>query len=486
MTSGGDGGGNRTVFRPSPLQQRGQGQQPVDPAQPPAGWQAPPPAPPAAYAPPPGYPPAADAEPPPQAPAYVPPVHNAPPAGQRFGDDDVPAPRAARQVRNGLMAAASSVLALAASVRSGRARTAIPDLHRQVVAAITAFDQAIAGHYPQETRMRAKYAVCATVDDIVQNLPGIGADGAEWARRSMVVTFFQENIGGDRFWQLTREMVQRPAQNLELIELYHACLAAGFEGKYRVLPNGARGLYEEMTALYGALEHPRSLSSVQLVDHWRGEDAPLRKVGLWSHVALAAAIAAAILLAIYIVLRLLLMASGGPSADAVARLTPETPLRLSRAAAPPPPAPASSQLETLKTFLEPERRQGLVTIEEDASTVRVRTTVGQLFQSASDQLESGRQALFERIGQAVDKEQGPVTIEGHADSDRVSSLSFPDNMALSTARAETVAEIIKAQLADPSRVVAKGYGDTRPIASNDTSDGKSQNRRVEIVVPRRQ
>lgn len=124
-------------------------------------------------------------------------------------------------------------------------------------------------------------------------------------------------------------------------------------------------------------------------------------------------------------------------------------------------------------------------MEEDAQTVRVRTSVGQLFRSGSDQLEAGREALFKRIGAAIEKEKGEVLIEGHADSDRVANLSFPDNMALSQARAQTVATIIRASLSDPTRVGAKGMGETVPIASNDTPEGKSRNRRVEIIVPRR-
>jgi type VI secretion system protein ImpK len=103
----------------------------------------------------------------------------------------------------------------------------MPQFHREATQIIAAFDRAIAPHYREEVRQRAKYAVCATVDDIAQNLPNIGTDGAEWARRSMVVQFFQENIGGDRFWQLTDDTLRAPADNLDIIELYHACLAAG-------------------------------------------------------------------------------------------------------------------------------------------------------------------------------------------------------------------------------------------------------------------
>jgi type VI secretion system protein ImpK len=384
------------------------------------------------------------------------------------------------------MAAAAPVLALAASVRTGRARTPLPELHRQVSDAIAKLDNSIAGFYPDETRQRAKYALCATLDDIAQNLPGTGIDGAEWARRSMVVLFFRENIGGDRFWQLVDDMLRNPAQNADLIELYHACLAAGFEGRFRVMPDGKQRLHEIASRLYGALEHPRSLSSQQMVSRWKGAAVPLKKISLWSHVALAAAVAAGALLLIYVALLLLLMSSGGASWDAVAQLNPDKPLRLSREAAPPPEAPASGQAEGLREFLAPEIQQGLVKVEEDASTVRVRTTVGQLFQSGSDELEPGREDLFRRIGAAIEKEPGRVVVEGHSDSDRLSgNLAFPDNVALSQARAQRVADIIAGQISQADRIVAEGYGEARPIASNGTAEGKSLNRRVEITVPRR-
>lgn len=482
--------GNRTVFRPSPLSGL---RNPQQPGGAPAGspFPGPPAAPAPGFAPPaPGFAqPGQDfgfgAPPPPAPPPYDPGYAAAAP-GPRLNDDDIPIPATPRDVRSLLNTEAGPVLALAASVRSGRARMPLSDLHRQASQAIEKFDRAIAPHYPEETRQRAKYALCGTVDDIAQNLPGIGHDGAEWARRSLVVMFFRENIGGDRFWQLVDDMLQRPAQNADLIELFHACLAAGFEGRFRVMPDGRTRLHEIMSRLYGALEHPRSLSMLEVAPHWRGETAPLRKVGLLSQVALAAAAAAGLLLLIYIVLRLILMSTGDDSWNAIRQLSPDSPLRLSRAGSPPPVADDSAQVSRLKTFLEPEIRAREVVVEEDASTVRVRTTVGQLFQSASDQLESGREELFQRIGRSIEAEKGQVTIEGHADSDQVSSLAFPDNMALSKARADAVGQIIGAVLSNPGRISTEGFGDSRPIASNDTAEGKSQNRRVEIVVPRQQ
>jgi type VI secretion system protein ImpK len=504
------GGGNKTVFRPSPLQGRkGGGGAPPPPAQqqgwgnaPGGGWGAPPPPP---SAPQQGWGP--DFAPPPPPPSQqnwgnastsndphgygaVPTLSDQQPqmgamqAASKLGDDDVPPPATAREVRNVMLGEAGPVLALAAGMRSGRIRTPLPQFHREATRAITQFERSIQPHYSEETRQRAKYAVCATIDDVAQNLPGAGNDGAEWARRSMVVQFFRENIGGDRFWQLVDDMLRTPSDNRDIIELYHACLASGFEGRFRVMPDGKRRLHEIMARLHGALEHVRGLSMLEMAPKWRGENAPLGKVGLWTYVAIAAAGAAALLLVVYIALRLLLMSAGEAPQDRLAGAMPDERLRLSRQGGPVAAPGPSAQAGKLQQFLAGEIQQNLVSIEEDAQTVRVRTKVGQLFKSGSDQLEPGQQQLFQRIANAVQNERGAITVEGHADSDRISSLAFPDNTALSQARANTVANIIKSIIADPNRVTAKGMGESVPIASNDTPAGKTQNRRVEVIVPR--
>jgi type VI secretion system protein ImpK len=177
------------------------------------------------------------------------------------------------------------------------------------------------------------------------------------------------------------------------------------------------------------------------------------------------------------------METGRPAMDALRAINPDQPLRLSRLA-PAPPAATSGQLEALKTFLAPEIAQHLVVVEEDGSTVRVRTTVGQLFASGSDQLEPTAKPLFDRIAAAIETQPGDVKVEGYTDSDRVKTLSFPDNIALSKARADAVATIIRGKLTNPGRVSAQGYGDGSAIAPNTTPAGKALNRRVEVVVPR--
>ena len=59
---------------------------------------------------------------------------------------------------------------------------------------------------------------------------------------------------------------------------------------------------------------------------------------------------------------------------------------------------------------------------------------------------------------------------------------IPDNLVLSTRRAADVVNFLISQGIPPASLSAKGFGDTRPVASNDTPQGRAQNRRIEITV----
>jgi len=59
---------------------------------------------------------------------------------------------------------------------------------------------------------------------------------------------------------------------------------------------------------------------------------------------------------------------------------------------------------------------------------------------------------------------------------------IPDNLVLSTRRATTVVNFLISQGINPNIISAKGVGDTRPVAPNDTPQGRAQNRRMEITV----
>lgn len=75
-----------------------------------------------------------------------------------------------------------------------------------------------------------------------------------------------------------------------------------------------------------------------------------------------------------------------------------------------------------------------------------------------------------------------IRVEGHTDNAPPSSGRFPTNWELSAARAGAAARYLAETGVEPDRIVASGYADTKPIATNDSPEGKARNRRVEIWI----
>jgi OOP family OmpA-OmpF porin len=71
-----------------------------------------------------------------------------------------------------------------------------------------------------------------------------------------------------------------------------------------------------------------------------------------------------------------------------------------------------------------------------------------------------------------------IVIEGHTDSDGTDEY----NQKLSQRRAQAVMDYFVSKGLEPARLTAIGYGETKPIASNDTDEGKAENRRIELSV----
>ena len=111
-----------------------------------------------------------------------------------------------------------------------------------------------------------------------------------------------------------------------------------------------------------------------------------------------------------------------------------------------------------------------------------------LFPSGGFQLSPAGQA--ELANNIVPKLKGlqnaKIVVYGFTDNTPVGPelrrQGIPDNLVLSTRRAATVANFLVAQGINPNIVSAKGVGDTRPVAPNDTPQGRAQNRRIEITV----
>jgi chemotaxis protein MotB len=124
-----------------------------------------------------------------------------------------------------------------------------------------------------------------------------------------------------------------------------------------------------------------------------------------------------------------------------------------------------------------------VQMRVDDEGLVVVATEGLLFGSGSSGLEPSGTGAIDAIAEPLAALTQPIRIEGHTDNTPIASALFPSNWELSTARASVVLRYLLEKYQFPAgRVSAAGYGDTRPVGDNATPEGRSANRRVEIVV----
>ncbi len=466
------GRGDRTIIRPNPG-----GRRPAQPVPATAPAAAPPP-----YYPPPPLP-GGGAQPEDWA-VSRPPAPAPPPLRHPSQTPEVPV--AANE--NPLLQAAGPLLMLLGRLRVSLVSARFSILMEQVADAVELFEKELrgGGASPEQTR-GAKYALCCTADDVVQNIPG--EDRHVWTQHSMLSRFFGERTGGVRFYEEMDKARQDPSGNYDLLELYYACLALGFQGIHRNTPSGASTLQQIQRQLYELLRRVRPRAAADLSPFWQGSDIPAPtktfRVPFWA----VSALAAAVFLAIFFTLRLMLSANSEAVAEEIRRLAPDTQIRLERpipVVAPPPPPPPleSSQLSCIKIALAPEIAAQQISIAENASSVIIRIGSFASFAAGQAIVLDPFKPVAAKLGNVLEQEAGAVRIVGHTDSTPIANTRFASNYELSLERARAVAALVKAQMSAKDRVEVEGKAQDQPIATNETVEGRTRNRRVEVLLPR--
>lgn len=461
------GRSDRTIIRPNP----GRRIAPSRPAQPsaPAASQA-------APVPSPGVPGGGDewmstpqpAPPRPQAP----PPPSGPPVGLPKREQMI-TPNA-----NPLLKAAGPLLLLLGRLRASLSSASATQLIGQVGDSIEAFEHEVraTGSSAEQARV-AKYVLCATADDIVQNIPG--EDRHVWTQYSMLSRFFGERVGGVRFFEELDKAKADPSVNYNLLELMHACLALGFEGIHRTSSGGAANLQMIQRNLFETLRRVKQ-PEPELSPRWQGQAIASQvqkfRVPVWS----VAAIAAVAVLGLYLVFRMLLGGNAEVSAAQLLSVHPKGELGIVRKvfSAPPPPPPAPTQAKVCATVQPP------IVCQVTPNVILVRLVDITLFEPGQAQVRAEFRPLIERIAGVLNEEGGAIKVVGHTDNQPIRTARFPSNLQLSQERAKAVGELLKTKLSQTGRISFEGKGPDVPIAPNTTADGRAKNRRVEILIQR--
>jgi type VI secretion system protein ImpK len=325
---------------------------------------------------------------------------------------------------------------------------------------------------PQETVIGARYALCTALDETAAKTPWGG--GGAWSRHSLLVTFHNETWGGEKFFQVLARLVQDPKKHIDLIEMMAVCIALGFEGRFGVVDNGRtqletlrRRLVEIIAGVHGELHRPLSL-------HWQGAQSDLREK--WGFLPLWITVGATllVLVAIFFLYSFLLADKSSSVFSTIAGIRmPKAQAVVVKAAAP---------VNRFAQFLEPEIREGLVTVRDEADRSVVILRGDGLFDSGSTEVKSRYIPVLARVSDALNTVPGAVLVTGYTDNVPIRTVRFPSNFELSQARADVVRRIVDERLTVRNRTRAEGRADSDPVAPNDSAENKSRNRRVEVTL----
>lgn len=386
------------------------------------------------------------------------------------------------QHENPILRAAGPLLHLLGRLRVAALSAELESLLEQVAAAVDFFDKEIrrAGVAAEHANI-AKYLICATADDIVQNIPT--DDRHLWTRYSMTSRFFGERLGGVNFFKQLEWLQHDPAGNFEVLELQHVCLALGFQGQYRAIDGGPVQLQYIQRTLYELLRRVRPKPVLDLSPRWKGQALAIGRMRNAVPIWVVAAIAALWLFAIFLGLRAKIGAVGETVAAEVEALHPTTRIalqeRLTLPRAEPPPR-VSAQCNRIGA----EVGDG-VSVTCNGKWVQIKVGDAVLFQSGKATVLPQFTPIATKIARVIDRETGPIKVVGHTDNQPLGPLSpFRDNQNLSEARARAVAALLRPMLGDPSRVTESGRGPSEPVADNSSESGRRLNRRVEVLISR--
>lgn len=153
-----------------------------------------------------------------------------------------------------------------------------------------------------------------------------------------------------------------------------------------------------------------------------------------------------------------------------------------------PAAPTQAIAKLRDQFKALAEKEGLgnsitVDVSADGTQLFVRFADSLLFSPGSATVTPEALGLMDKIGALILEAGKPVRVEGHTDNVPIKTAQFQSNWQLSTARAAFVIEyLISAVGMPPELLSASGYSEYQPVASNDTPEGRSKNRRVELVI----
>jgi len=146
------------------------------------------------------------------------------------------------------------------------------------------------------------------------------------------------------------------------------------------------------------------------------------------------------------------------------------------------PHESEGPVEALLEVLEDSNLHDRVEVTVHPGEVNMEISDSILFSRASAVLTDGGRVLLKDLADALGGQPYTLSVEGHTDNIPIKTTRYPSNWELSSARAAVVTRELIEHGIVPDKVRAIGYGSTRPLAENDSPEGRARNRRVSFIL----
>lgn len=138
--------------------------------------------------------------------------------------------------------------------------------------------------------------------------------------------------------------------------------------------------------------------------------------------------------------------------------------------------------EQVEKAMAPLIEKGLIQVRRFRFWLEVEIKTNILFPSGKAELQPAALPVLRSLAAILGKYPNPVHVEGFTDNVPIKTAQFPSNWELSVARATSVVHLLSREGLNPGRMAAVGYGEWKPVAPNDTEEGRAKNRKVVLVV----
>lgn len=384
----------------------------------------------------------------------------------------------AERADNPLFEAARPMLRALADMPTHLDADAIDPYRRWLEQEVRLFEKVCAALQIRSDHVRnARYCLCAALDEAAMQTDwGRGVTtGVEWTEHGLCLIFCGDRQGSDRVYHIIRQVLGEPYAYRDLIDVIQNILDLGFKGRYRfeargphelalmrhqvhdaVIQNGSRMPIHRASPFSHTLRHPPRRS----IDPW------VRPVVSMANGKTLAWLGAALLLAVLL---------GVIGDNAYQRLSRE--IREAHRI-----MPIDRLAMRLNLRFKSEIAAGTISLEENTGHTALTLRFNEMFLPGATTVNPWVGPLVARVGQEIAAVPAQVQITGYTDSLPPDKHHGVTNQALSGARAAEVMRILAAAGVPAYRLTATGKSDADPIAGNATSQGRSENRRVEVTV----